>query len=91
LVGSVTRGSWRVGRVAERRSRRGAGYLGTVVGPQTGLLGETPTALPTDRELSGLESSIGNYLVGDLTLGPLNSTWPQSCHCMNAKSPGLLE
>lgn len=41
-----------------------------------GLLGETPSALPADRNLTDLESSLLGYLIRELFLTPLEKGWP---------------
>jgi flagellar motor switch protein FliM len=41
-----------------------------------GLLGETPLALPADRNLTDLEASLIDYLVRELFLKPLEAGWP---------------
>jgi flagellar motor switch protein FliM len=41
-----------------------------------GLVGETPAALPADRELSEVELSVVDYLVRELFLDPLERAWP---------------
>jgi flagellar motor switch protein FliM len=43
-----------------------------------GLLGETPTALPEDRELSPVESSLFEYLMQNLPAVVLQETWTGS-------------
>ncbi len=43
-----------------------------------GLVGETPTALPADRDPTDLESSLIGYLIGELFVGPLERGWPAS-------------
>ncbi len=40
-----------------------------------GLLGEVPTEIPADREPTELEASLNDYLVRDLFLVHLESTW----------------
>ncbi|MDB5312203.1 MAG: flagellar motor switch protein FliM [Gemmataceae bacterium] len=41
-----------------------------------GLLGETPAALPADRDPTDLEASLVGYLVRELVLDPLERGWP---------------
>lgn len=41
-----------------------------------GLLGDTPTALPADRDPTELELSVLGYLVRELFLEPLEKGWP---------------
>ena len=41
-----------------------------------GLVGETPAALPADRETTELELSVIGYLVRELFLDPLERAWP---------------
>jgi flagellar motor switch protein FliM len=43
-----------------------------------GLIGETPTALPADREMTDLEASLIGYLTRELFLTPLEKGWPGS-------------
>lgn len=47
-----------------------------MLGLITGLLGETPTALPDDREPGDLESSLFDYIARDFFLDPLEKGWP---------------
>jgi flagellar motor switch protein FliM len=42
----------------------------------SGLVGETPAALPEDRETSELELELVGYLVRELFLDPLERSWP---------------
>ena len=41
-----------------------------------GLVGETPAALPADREPSDVELSLVGYLARELFLDPLEKSWP---------------
>jgi flagellar motor switch protein FliM len=55
-----------------------------------GLLGESPTALPADRDPTDLEASLVGYIVRELFLDPLEKGWtgadaPQ----LTAGAPGL--
>jgi flagellar motor switch protein FliM len=43
-----------------------------------GLVGETPTAAPTDRDLTDLELSLVGYLAREMFLDPLEKAWPAS-------------
>lgn len=43
-----------------------------------GLLGEAPTALPDDREMSAVELSLGEYLMQSLFAAVLHETWTGS-------------
>lgn len=42
----------------------------------SGVVGETPTALPEDREATELETSLVGYAVRELFLDPLERGWP---------------
>lgn len=44
----------------------------------SGLVGETPTALPADREPTELEQSLLSYLVQELFIEGLEKAWPTS-------------
>jgi flagellar motor switch protein FliM len=50
-------------------------FLLTLLG---GLLGETPTTIPADREPTDLESSLVGYLTRELFLTPLEKGWPST-------------
>jgi flagellar motor switch protein FliM len=41
-----------------------------------GIVGETPAALPPDRELTDVEASLIEYLARELFLDPLEKAWP---------------
>ncbi|MBN9118999.1 MAG: FliM/FliN family flagellar motor switch protein [Planctomycetes bacterium] len=41
-----------------------------------GLVGETPAALPADRDPTELEASLVSYLVRELFLDPVEKAWP---------------
>lgn len=41
-----------------------------------GLLGDTPKAIPADRELTGVERSLGEFFLTEFVLEPLTSAWP---------------
>ena len=41
-----------------------------------GLMNESPTALPADRELTNLESTLCEYFVRELLIPPLQVAWP---------------
>lgn len=43
-----------------------------------GLLGESPSALPEDREMSAVEQSLGEYLMQSLFAAVLHETWTGS-------------
>ena len=47
-----------------------------LLGLLAGLLGETPTLLPNDRDLTDLEASLIDYLMRELFLNPLEKGWP---------------
>jgi flagellar motor switch protein FliM len=47
-----------------------------LLGLLAGLLGETPTLLPSDRDLTDLEASLVDYLMRELFLNPLEKGWP---------------
>ncbi len=48
------------------------------LGLLAGILGETPDALPADRDLTDLESPLVDYLFRELFLDPLERGWPGS-------------
>ncbi len=47
-----------------------------LLGLIAGLLGETPDALPADREPGDLEASLFDYVARELLLDPLERGWP---------------
>lgn len=55
-----------------------------------GLLGETPTSLPDDRNATELEESLLGYLVREMFLDPLEKGWPVAdAPTLTAGMPGL--
>jgi flagellar motor switch protein FliM len=60
-----------------------------LLGLLAGLLGETPTILPADRELTDLEASLIAYLTRELFLNPLEKGWPGvDAPALTAANPG---
>jgi flagellar motor switch protein FliM len=56
----------------------------------SGLVGETPTALPADRDATDLELSLVGYLSRELFLDPLERAWPAvPAPRLAASAPGV--
>lgn len=48
-----------------------------VLALEAALMGETPTQLPADRDLTAVEESLCEYLLQELLVRPLQETWPE--------------
>jgi flagellar motor switch protein FliM len=61
-----------------------------LLGLLAGLIGESPTIPPADRDLTELESSLIDYLTRELFLNPLEKGWPGGDPpAFTAGNPGL--